>query len=289
MPYLQLTLHYHYPTSETSISDEDLSDWLISELGTIGFESFEQGEGMVKAFIPEQDYREETTRELLTAFPLEGFTCDFATEILPEVNWNEEWEKNYFQPVRIGHECLIRASFHQPEEGFAHTIVIDPRMAFGTGNHATTEQMVRAILPLDLHGREVLDMGCGTAVLAILAAQKGAHRVVAIDNDEWAYRNAIENCRLNNTPDIHVLHGGAEQIAACGTFDYIFANINRNILLRDMSHYVSALRSGGRLYLSGFYESDVPAIAQECRSQRMTSSLYSSRNEWAVVVAAREW
>ena len=132
-------------------------------------------------------------------------------------------------------------------------------------------------------------MGCGTAVLAILAAQKGAHRVVAIDNDEWAYRNAIENCRLNNTPDIHVLHGGAEQIAACGMFDYIFANINRNILLRDMSHYVSALRSGGRLYLSGFYESDVPAIAQECRSQRMTSSLYSSRNEWAVVVAAREW
>ena len=162
-------------------------------------------------------------------------------------------------------------------------------MAFGTGNHATTEQMVRAILPLDLHGREVLDMGCGTAVLAILAAQKGAHRVVAIDNDEWAYHNAIENCRLNNTPDIHVLHGDAEQIAACGTFDYIFANINRNILLRDMSHYVSALRSGGRLYLSGFYESDVPAIAQECRSQRMTSSLYSSRNEWAVVVAAREW
>ena len=156
-------------------------------------------------------------------------------------------------------------------------------MAFGTGNHATTYLMLCEMLSLDLHGREVLDMGCGTAVLAILAARKQARRVVAVDIDEWAYRNALENCRLNHTLDIRIEQGGAECLPQCGTFDYIFANINRNILLNDIRHYAPILKPGGCLYMSGFYEEDLSAIEQECRLNGLTLLTHTSRNQWAAV------
>lgn len=156
-------------------------------------------------------------------------------------------------------------------------------MAFGTGNHETTYLMLSEMLRLDLTGKELLDMGCGTAVLAILAAKKGAKRLVAIDIDEWAYENAIENCRLNNTEDIRVMLGGAEQIASAGTFDYIFANINRNILLNDIHTYVPALNPEGILYMSGFYTEDIPAIESECLQNGLSLISHTARNNWVVV------
>ena len=286
MVYYEFRFAYDGPIS---MDTETINDVLAAELATIGFESFMSDADGMNAYIPASTYHAEELTQLLIDFPLPDVTIRHTCTLVPDRDWNEEWEKNYFHPVRIGRECLIRASFHQPEEDFTYTIVIDPRMAFGTGNHATTELMIREMLPLDLHDREVLDMGCGTAVLAILAAQKGARRVVAIDIDEWACRNAADNCRQNGTPDIRILRGGAEQISACGTFDYIFANINRNILLSDIRYYVPALRSGGRLYLSGFYEKDVPAVEQECRLQGLLPGPYSSRNEWAAVSAEKDW
>ena len=286
MDYYEFRFTYDAPTP---IDTDTINDVLAAELGAIGFESFAPDADGLSAYIPTPDYCAEALAPLLADFPLPDVAISHTHTLVPDRDWNEEWEKNYFQPVRIGRDCLIRASFHPHEEGFTHTIVIDPRMAFGTGNHATTELMIREMLPLDLRGREVLDMGCGTAVLAILAARKGATRVAAIDIDEWACRNAADNCRLNDTPDIHVLHGGAEQIASCGTFDYIFANINRNILLRDIRYYVPALRTGGRLYLSGFYERDVPAVEEECRAQGLSLSASSHRDKWAIVSAVRDW
>lgn len=276
--------YYEFQFSYTSsVATEVINDILATELGAVGFESFVADENGLKAYIPVSAFQPEALTDCLSSFPLEDTVIHHTHTPIAARNWNEEWEKNYFQPIRIGKQCLIRASFHQPEEGYEQTIIIDPRMAFGTGNHATTYLMLCEMLTLDLHGKEVLDMGCGTAVLAILAARKQAQRVVAIDIDEWAYRNAIENCRLNNTLDIRIEQGGAELLPHCGMFDYIFANINRNILLNDIRHYAPILKPGGYLYMSGFYEEDIPAIEQECRQNGLTLLSHTSRNHWAVV------
>ncbi|MDO4702850.1 50S ribosomal protein L11 methyltransferase [Tannerella sp.] len=276
--------YYEFQFSYTSlVATEVINDILATELGTIGFESFVSDENGLKAYIPVSAFQPDTLTDCLSAFPLEETVIHHTHTPIAARNWNEEWEKNYFQPIRIGKQCLIRASFHKPEEGYEHTLVIDPRMAFGTGNHATTYLMLCEMLALDLRGKEVLDMGCGTAVLAILAARKHAQRVVAIDIDEWAYRNAIENCRLNNNPDIRIEQGGAECLPHFGTFDYIFANINRNILLNNIRHYVSVLKCGGQLYMSGFYEEDIPAIEKECRLNRLTLLSHTSRDQWVAV------
>ena len=278
MDYYEFQFSYISP-----VAIEVINDILATELGVVGFESFVADENGLKAYIPVSAFQPDALANCLFAFPLEDTAIHHTYTLIAARNWNEEWEKNYFQPIRIGRQCLIRASFHQPEGGYEQTIIIDPRMAFGTGNHATTYLMLCEMLSLDLHGREVLDMGCGTAVLAILAARKQARRVVAVDIDEWAYRNALENCRLNHTLDIRIEQGGAECLPQCGTFDYIFANINRNILLNDIRHYAPILKPGGCLYMSGFYEEDLSAIEQECRLNGLTLFTHTSRNQWAAV------
>ena len=161
-------------------------------------------------------------------------------------------------------------------------------MAFGTGNHETTFLMISEMLKLDLTGKELLDMGCGTAVLAILARMKGAGRVAGIDIDEWAYNNALENIRLNNTNDIQITLGGAEQIPAFGTFDIVFANINRNILLNDIRHYSECMKPEAFLYMSGFYVQDIPAIEQECKRNGLALLSYTEKNNWAAVKVQKQ-
>lgn len=278
MDYYEFTFTYISPIGVTI-----LNDILASELGTIGFESFaEQTDGM-NAYISAKDVDTEQLEDLLNNFPLENVQIRYSQQLIKGIDWNEEWEKNYFQPIRIEQKCLIRASFHPEEYGFDHEIIINPKMAFGTGNHETTYLMLYEMLLLDLKGKELLDMGCGTAVLAILAAKKEAKRVTAIDIDEWAYNNAMENCRLNKTGDIRVMRGGAEQIADSGTLDYIFANINRNILIDDIKFYVPALKPGGMLYMSGFYKQDIPAIESECRQNGLSLISYTERNNWVAL------
>ncbi|MDR2147013.1 MAG: 50S ribosomal protein L11 methyltransferase [Tannerella sp.] len=281
MNYKEIIFRY-----DTEIGTETVGDILAAELGNIGFESFVTDDQGLAAYVREDLFRQETLNDCLANFPLPGVAFRFTVNHIVGQNWNEEWEKHYFQPIHIGKECLIRASFHPEEQGFQYEIIIDPKMAFGTGNHATTYLMITEMLKLDLTGKELLDMGCGTAVLAILAAKKGASRVVAIDIDEWAYNNALENCRLNHTENIQVAQGGAEKIAEFGVFDYIFANINRNILLSDVWRYVPALKKGGSLLMSGFYENDIPAIRQECENNRLTVSEFSERNGWVGLVCS---
>ena len=278
MNYYELKFTYNSP-----IESEIINDVLASELGEIGFESFTSSESGLTAYISEKLFDTNTINEKLTQFPLEPVTIEFTSELIISKDWNEAWEKNYFQPIRIGNECIIRASFHEAVPDITHTIIIDPKMAFGTGNHETTFLMISEMLKLDLEGKELLDMGCGTAVLAILAAKKGAARIEAIDIDEWAYNNALENIETNNTPNVKIYLGGAEQIAPLGKFDVVFANINRNILLNDMAHYSACMKPNGVLYMSGFYTEDIPAIAESCTNNRLKLVSYAEKNNWVAV------
>lgn len=257
-------------TYESAIEPSIINDVLAAELGMIGFESFTSDENGLTGYIAVGKFDLAAMEMCLVDFPLAGVVFYHTEKRMEARDWNEEWEKNYFQPIRISDQCLIRASFHPAESGFRYPILIDPKMAFGTGNHATTYLMLCELLKADVEGKAMLDMGCGTGVLAILAAMKGASRVVAIDIDEWAYQNALENVRLNHTEQIEVALGGAEQIARFGQFDVIFANINRNILLEDIRQYAPALKPGGSLYMSGFYKNDVPLIEAESNRNGLT-------------------
>ena len=278
MNYHELRFTYQSP-----IETEIINDVLATELGEIGFESFTQDEQGLQGYISDQLYDEAALKETLAVFPLEETTIHYVCTPVESKDWNEEWEKNYFKPIRIGNDCLIRASFHEPEPGYTYTIIIDPKMAFGTGNHETTYLMISWMLEEQLTGKRLLDMGCGTAVLAILARMKGAEKVVAIDIDEWAYENALENIRLNHTEEIEVALGGAERIVAFAPFEVIFANINRNILLQDMRYYAEALQPGGRLFMSGFYQEDLPIIEEECQRNGLRVEGCKERHNWVAV------
>ena len=278
MNYYEVTFTY-----DTSVETEAISDVLAAELGEIGFESFTENAEGLQAYIPENKYAEATLQEKLMQFPIEGVGFHYTAQRIESQDWNEEWEKHYFKPIRIGKECIIRASFHEPEAGYTYNIIIDPKMAFGTGNHATTFLMIQEMLQLDLEGKELLDMGCGTAVLAILARMRGAERVVAIDIDEWAYNNAIENIHINQTDDIEVALGGAERIADFGKFDVVFANINRNILLADMPHYAASMKPGALLFMSGFYTEDIPALEEECQKNGLKLLSHTEKEHWAAI------
>lgn len=282
MNYYELKFNYQSPIETTIISDV-----LAAELGEIGFESFTENEDGLLAYISDSLYNVKELQDKLNDFPLENVEIYFSEQLVESKDWNEEWEKNYFKPIRIGTDCIIRASFHQPEPGFTYNIIIDPKMAFGTGNHETTYLMIGEMLKLDLEGKDLLDMGCGTAVLAILAKMKKARKVVGIDIDEWAYNNALENKRLNATEDIEIALGGAEQIPAFGTFDIVFANINRNILLNDIRHYADCMKPGAILFMSGFYTEDIPAIKAECELNGLNFISYAERNNWVAVRAEK--
>ena len=278
MDYYEISFTY-----ESSVDTDIINDLLASELGAIGFDSFTSENNGLKAYINVDKYEEQALQDCIDNFPLQDICFSHTKQLVKSRNWNEEWEKNYFRPISIGNECQIRASFHPVVDGYKYPIVIDPKMSFGTGNHATTYLMLCELLNLDLTGKTFLDMGCGTAVLAILAAMKQASRIVAIDIDEWAYNNAVENCRLNNVEHIEIALGGAEQIAQFGAFDYIFANINRNILLNDIHRYAPALHPDGLLFMSGFYKDDIPAIEEECNRHGLTLSSFKEQEHWVAV------
>lgn len=274
-------------THNSDLPAEIVFDILSSELGEAGFESFEEKEDGFYAYIPVNRYNQTEVDRKLADFPLENVSFQYDVTAIKAQDWNEVWEKNYFQPIRIADQCIIRASFHPEETGFKHTLLIDPKMAFGTGNHDTTRLMITALLEADLTGKQVLDMGCGTAVLAILARKLGAEAITAIDIDEWAYENALENIKLNKVDCIEVKLGGAEQIGTSVQYDLIVANINRNILLHDIQAYAAAMKPGASLYMSGFYTEDIPALANEAQKHKLTMIRQKESNNWAMIVCIK--
>lgn len=274
MKYIEVKFNF-------SSQEEYVKDLLSSELGEIGFESFSpEGEALV-AYVQKPVFDESALKQLLSDFEYDS-KITFEANEAEEKDWNEEWEKNYFEPIVIGDQCVVHGSFHKDIPVAKYDIVINPKMAFGTGYHATTTLMMKALLSHDLTGKSLLDMGCGTAILAILSKKKGSGRTVGIDIDEWAYENAKENIVMNGTPDIEIRLGGADALKE-ETFDIIMANINRNILLQDIQHYAKRLHIGSLLFMSGFYESDIPVIEAETQKYGLRKLSYEKQNDWVGV------
>ncbi|MDP2423011.1 MAG: 50S ribosomal protein L11 methyltransferase [Bacteroidales bacterium] len=240
-------------------NNETFREELIANLLMAGFNSFEENPQGVIAYI-EPAKLNLPALEVIIASTGDEATLESINN-LPEQNWNILWESNY-EPVVVDEQCIIRAPFHQAPAGILYDIVIQPKMSFGTAHHATTQLMIRTLLGADFKGKSVLDMGSGTGVLAILAAMKGAATVVAIDNDEWAFENALENCQRNEATNVQVILGDAKAIPD-KKFDVILANINRNVLLNDLKAYDNHLTSQGMVMLSGFYEDDAEMIISE--------------------------
>lgn len=269
-------------------NEEVATDILAALLAEIGFESFVPDESGMEAYVPHNMFDDTAIAAVVDTFPLEGYGITYESEFIEGEDWNAEWEKNYFQPIVLGEDCVIHSTFHTDVPKARYDILIDPKMAFGTGYHQTTCHMLRAILASDMTGKKVLDMGCGTALLAILARKHGATDVVAIDIDEFAYENAKENVVLNNTADIEVRLGGADAIKDDDSFDFVIANINRNILLADMANYVRCMHSGSQIFISGFYTDDMEVLKEEASRNGLRYIGYAEDNRWAMMRFVKE-
>lgn len=252
---------------------------LIAELGYAGFESFVETDEGVTAYIQKEEWHEHILEDI-DILKSDEFEISYTMEDIEQTNWNEEWEKN-FNPIIVDEKCSVRAPFHEkPDTQF--DIVIEPKMSFGTGHHETTHMMIQHILNNDFKNKSVLDMGCGTGVLAILAEMKGAQLIDAIDYDNWCYLNSLENVERNNCKHITVLEGDASLLKS-KSYDTIIANINRNILLNDMSSYAKSLNANGTLFLSGFYSDDIPAIEACCNGLGLHLVDQLKRNNWVAL------
>jgi ribosomal protein L11 methyltransferase len=252
---------------------------LMAELGELPFESFEETETGVNAYIQKELFDEKMLYEI-SILQSDEFKISFERHEIEPQNWNETWESN-FNPIEINNLCQVRAPFHE-SKNFEYDLVIEPKMSFGTGHHETTHLMLEYILEHDFTHKKTLDMGCGTAVLAILASKKGANPVDAIDIDNWCYQNSIENKERNNCNNISVFEGNVNLIFN-KNYDVIIANINRNILLNDLEHYKKSLNPLGTLFLSGFYQQDIEAIQNHCENLDLKLQEIKTKNNWVAL------
>ena len=266
---------YHFTITPLELG----SEILIAELGEKAFESFIETETGISAFV-QKELWDTNILEDIQILSNPEFKIEYTFEEIEQVNWNEEWEKN-FEPIDVDGKCHVRAPFHEKTSA-EYDIVIEPKMSFGTGHHETTHMMIQHLLETDLVGKKTLDMGCGTAILAILAEMKGAQPIDAIDIDNWCYLNSIENAERNNCKHISVYEGEASLLKE-KKYDVIIANINRNILLNDMQQYVDCLNKNGILFLSGFNTEDIPAISESCTSKGLTYVKQFERNNWVAL------
>lgn len=260
---------------------EPTREILYAELDALPVESAVDSETGVDAFIPEDQYTELSADDFSMTSAVGTVSWEVST--VKQENWNAQWEEN-FDPIDVGTGLHIRAPFHPSKlNEFDYEIVIEPKMSFGTGHHQTTWLMCQYLLQLPLQGKRVLDMGCGTAVLAILAKMRGADFTQGIDIEEWAAENSKENAERNGYPEIDILHGGAELLGN-EKFDVVIANINRNILTRDMDKYAAVLNSGGQILLSGFYESDIPVLEEVGAKFGLKPSRIETKDRWAALI-----
>jgi ribosomal protein L11 methyltransferase len=255
------------------------ADILIAELGEVGFESFVETEEGLSAYVQKEDWNANILEDIQILNSKE-FEIHYSFEEIEQTNWNIEWEKN-FNPIIVDDICSVRAPFHE-KPNTNYDIVIEPKMSFGTGHHETTHMMIQHILKNEFTNKSVLDMGCGTGILAILTEMKGAKPIDAIDYDNWCYLNSLENIERNDCKHITVLEGDAELLKN-RSYDIIIANINRNILLNDINVYVGCLNTNGSLFLSGFYREDIPSIEAECNKYNLKLVEVIEENNWVAL------
>ncbi len=270
MKYIEFDFYVNEP--------EVFREILIAEISDLPFESFEETPSGVKAYITSVEFDKRSIFDRIASLK---YIHNYEITEIEEVNWNEEWEKEY-DPIMVENQCIIRAPFHPNDERFLFQLVIKPQMSFGTGHHDTTYLMVKHLLNENVYNKSILDMGCGTGVLAILAEMKGGDPVWAIDIDDWAYKNTISNCLINGTENVSVKFGDKKAIPD-KKFDLIMANINKNILKSDMSAYVQHLKKGGVILLSGFFEVDIDEIKETVENNGLSVKRTDTRNEWAMV------
>lgn len=268
---------------------ETITDVLAALLADeAGYESFVPDSEGLTAYVKKELFSEAALEAVTAAFPIEGVTFKCLTQTVEGQDWNAEWEKNYFKPIVIDNRCVIHSTFHTDVPTADYDIVIDPKMAFGTGHHFTTSLMIRRLLQLPLEGKSVIDMGTGTGILAILAAMRGATVVNAIEIDEFAQVNAVENVAQNGHPEINVILGDASALTALQPADYFLANINRNIILADMQAYARALKPGGLLIMSGFYKADAIDLVACGNEHGLAYYDHTTDNDWTQLVLRKQ-
>lgn len=298
MQYLEFTFI-------TRPATEAVQDVLSAVLAEIGFDSFvhtdeldrpalthcanpeeptfedKKDEDHFQCYIQKALYDEKALKEAVENFPLPDVEISYHMVEAEDKDWNEEWEKNYFKPPVVDGRCVISSTFHTDVPEAEYSITINPQMSFGTGHHATTSQMISRLLTDDITGLNVLDMGCGTSILAILARMRGAAHCLGIDVDEWCVKNSRENIQLNHLDGIDVELGDASSLAGQGPFDLVIANINLGILLNDLKHYVPCMKTGAYIYMSGFYDTDIPQLVAEAERQGLKLTDEHVLDGWA--------
>lgn len=271
------------PWSETA------SDILAALCGDLGFETFVTEPPCVKGYIQEHLMNETQLRNILKCFPMEDTRISYTATAAEDKDWNEEWEKNGFEPIIIGSELTVQGTGHNEKAHTRYEIVLDPKMAFGTGSHETTYMILEQLLSMNLKDFQVLDAGCGTGVLGIMTSLLQAKAVMAYDVDEWSVNNTQTNCSLNHIENITVHHGDASVLQNIeNQFDLVLANINRNILLADMPHFARVLKNGGTLILSGFYTEDIPMLTEAAAQYGLHVFQEKDRNNWACLILKKK-
>jgi ribosomal protein L11 methyltransferase len=267
-----------YHTQLTVTCTSDFSEILQAEIAEVGFDTFMEIENGFEAYAEQDQFNKEALTEILDQYnQLTPITYQFTT--IEKKNWNEEWEKNY-EPVMVDDRVIIRAVFHQPTQQYPYDIIITPKMSFGTGHHQTTHLMIKAQLAIDHKNKTVMDAGCGTAVLAVMASKLGAKKVEAFDIDEWSVPNGQENAELNGCNNINIRQGKISELTFDDDFDIILANINKNILLAEIHQYAAYLKPKGLLLLSGFYETDIADLVNEGTRYGFSQVTSYERETW---------
>lgn len=281
-------MNYYKVRFDCNPCSEDITDLLAAFLADVAFESFEPDDSGLTAYVQAKDYSPEAIDGIIADFPMET-SISYFSEFVESKNWNEEWEKHYFKPIVIAGECVVHSSFHKDVPKAVYDILIDPKMAFGTGHHATTSQMLRFILAMkDIEGKSVIDMGTGTGILAILCKMRGAEQVTGIEIDPGAFENAVENAALNNQ-GIRFICGDSSSLEECGNADIFLANINRNVITSDIEAYAAKTKTGGTMLLSGFYTQDIPVVMEAAGQLGFRLEQTSEEGDhWAAIMLRKE-
>lgn len=264
------------------ICDPGFSELLMAEIGEAGFDTFLETEDGFEAYVEMENYNKEELASIKDKY-MKQTAIEFSHDRIEKRNWNEDWEKSY-EPIIVDDKCLIRAEFHQIEKKYPYELIITPKMSFGTGHHQTTYLMILNQMNIDHKGKRVMDAGCGTAILSVMASKLGAGEIEAFDIDEWSITNAQDNIELNDCNNIHHSQGKLSDLHFEGKFDIILANINKNVLLDEISLYSEYLETGGKLLLSGFYDNDISDLVAEGERYGLIEAKKTSREGWAALL-----